>query len=248
MFLVATIIIVAISFLLMSLINNLSKIDYLFLKISAYIILCILAFQINKKYNKKFINVVVQIIFIPVTFLSLFTAIAMPIISIQATLGLYLFFSFLIPLILYQVDQVFHILTLNFETWVYIMNTCGVVIAFIFHKQIKFILYKLFPFTSKKSKTLKKYNLEELNNYVISESNIRFVIFSFYFVYLIIINFMSLENNSFYDNPAVDKAILQSFVTFIAFDRVLSTLKQTEFRPSELVDKIWINIKSTFEH
>lgn len=245
LFLGVTIIVGIISFLLMYLLKRASKIDYLFL--FSYILICVISHQINKKYKSKLTKNIAQAILLPFTLLVVFASIAMPILSIQVTLGLYLLFSFIFPWILYKFDKTFHFIGFNFETWVYLIITFGILIAFIFHKQIKFFVYQTFPFTSEKSKDKGKYNLEVLNNYVISINNIRLVIFSLYFLYLIVVNFMNLEGKSFYENANVDKAVLQSFVTFIAFDRVLSTLKQTEFKPSELVTKIWMNIKHTFD-
>ncbi|MNG38928.1 hypothetical protein D3C84_1268040 [compost metagenome] len=54
---------------------------------------------------------------------------------------------------------------------------------------------------------------------------------------------MALQNKSFYDNPNIDKAVLQSFVTFVAIDRILTIVKQTEFKPSKLLEIL----KSSFK-
>jgi hypothetical protein len=45
-----------------------------------------------------------------------------------------------------------------------------------------------------------------------------------------------------------DKSILQSFVTFIAFDRLLTLANQLEFKPSKLLDKIFLSMIDTLEN
>ncbi len=243
-FLVTNVVIIMLCFFINFLIVNSSKVSYLFLKMILYFILCFMAFQINKKYKTKFLNAITNIILSPLYLFALFLAIGIPVISIQMSMYLYLAFSFILPMILFRIDENYHITILNFETWVYLITTFGVISAFIFHKQIRFVVYKILPFNAGKSEKLKGFNLVELNNYVLSENNVRFVIFSLYLVYLITINFWGLQGNSFYENPNVDKAVLQSFVTFVAFDRVLAAFKINEFRPSGLIN----NLKNSIGH
>lgn len=241
------ILIIGIGYLFDFLLDYSSKVDYLFLKIMLYIIFCIIVFQFNRKFKFLIIDIIAQIIYLPITFIAFFSIIAIPVLSIQISIILYLGLSFLLPMTIYRIDEHYHITILNFETWIYIILTLGVIFAFLFHSQIKFIVEKIMALMHQESKKIRKFKLIELNNYIISLSNIRFIIFTLYLIYLIIVNVMALQNQSFYKNPNIDKAVLQSFVTFVAFDRVIATVKLTEFRASKLLGILKASTKNFFE-
>jgi hypothetical protein len=245
--LLTNILIIAMSILIMFLINHSSKVDYLFLKFLSYILICIVTFQINKRYKTLLVNILANIIYLPITIFALFTLIALPVLSVQMSIFLYLFFSFLAPLIAYRVDEYFQLTVLNFETWVYIIITLGIMIAFLFHKYLKFLVDKIVSIMHQKSERIQKLKLIELNDFVISINNIKFTIFFLYMIYLITTNLMALQNKSFYENPNIDKAVLQSFVTFVAIDRILTIIKQTEFKPSKLLEILKSSFKEGLE-
>lgn len=245
--LLTNILIVAMSILIMFLINHSSKVDYLFLKFLIYILICIIIFQINKRHKTLFVNILANIIYLPMTILALFTLIALPVLSVQMSIFLYLVFSFLPPMIAYRVDEYFQLTVLNFETWVYIVITLGIMIAFSFHKYLKFLVDKIVSIMHQKSERIRKLKLIELNDFVISINNIKFTIFFLYMIYLIVTNLMALQNKSFYENPNIDKAVLQSFVTFVAIDRILTIIKQTEFKPSKLLEILKSSFKEGLE-
>lgn len=216
--LLINILIVAMSILIMFLIDHSSKVRYLFFKFLIYILICVITFQINKRYKKLFVDIIANIIYLPITILAFFTLIALPVLSVQMSIILYLVFSFLAPITAYRIDEHFQLTVLNFETWVYIIITLGIMIAFSFHKYLKFLVDKIISIMHQKSERIQKLKLIELNDFVISINNIKFTIFFLYMIYLIATNVMALQNKSFYDNPNIDKAVLQSFVTFVAID------------------------------
>jgi len=245
--LLTNIIILGILILFDFLIKYSAHIDYLVIKIILYIIICILAFQVNKRFKFKLLNIITQIIFIPITILTIVIAVAIPILSMQMSIYFYLLLSFIIPMIIYRVDEHYRLINLNFETWLYIILTLGVISAFLLHRQISYLVNKITTYIHNKSKRIEKLKLLELNDYVISLNNIRFTIFFLYLIYIMIINLISFQNSSLYLNQNIDKAVLQSFVTFVAFDRVLSTTKITEFRSSKLLQLLKNSIMQTFQ-
>lgn len=226
----------ALTVLISFLIDYSGKINHFFLKVATYFLLCFITFQIGRKIKSRAYKIMQQIIFLPLTFLSLYILAAIPVLSMQLSIGLYLVFAFLFPMILFRFDEHYHLTALKPETWTYIVLSSGVIFAFLFHYQIKLLVHKIIPFFHYGSERVKKFKLIELNNYVISVNNIRFVIFTLYLLYAMIVNIMSFQGSSFYDNQNIDKAVLQSFVTFIAFDRVLAAVRAAEFKPSELLD------------
>jgi hypothetical protein len=69
-------------------------------------------------------------------------------------------------------------------------------------------------------------------------NNIKFLVYSFYVVALSVTNYLNFQGDSFSKGISTDKSILQSFVTFIAFDLALVLMKQLDFRPSHFVHKV----------
>lgn len=233
---VINILIVAMVFLLNFLLGLLNKIDFIYLKIIIYFTICLIAFQINKKYNNSLAKIIANIIYLPITILVIFAVIAIPILSIQLSIFLYLALSFLLPLIAYFIDEYYQLTALNLETWIYIILTLGILIAFLFHKYLKFLVDNIISILNLNSTRIQKFKLIELNNFVISLNTIKLSTFFLYLIYLITTNLMALQSKSFYENPNVDQAVLQSFVTFLAIERILESIKVTKFRPSKLLE------------
>lgn len=219
-----------------------STIDNLYWIIGIYILLCILLYQINRKFKNKVFDFVTQAIMLPFSLLYGFVTVAIPILSTQIYLFAYLGLSFFIPLVLYRIDERLFITGLKEETWSYLIITSGVIIATLLHKQITFLTFKLIPFLARKSEKMNRVKLVELCEYIVSKNNIKLVIYSLFFIALIVFNILSLQQNSYFDNPNIDEAILQSFVTYIALERILTNLKLTEFRPSELLKTVKLSI------
>lgn len=57
---------------------------------------------------------------------------------------------------------------------------------------------------------------------ILSQKKSKFIVFALYFILLLVFNFCTFNNISLFQTPKIDTAILQSFATFLAFDRLLS--------------------------
>lgn len=227
--------------------DYISTISNLYWILAIYFFVCILLYQINRKIKSKVFDFIVQAILLPISLLFGFVTVAIPILSTQVYLIAYLGLSFIIPLTLYRIDQSLELTVLKGEAWLYLIITIGVITATLFHKQITQLTFKIVPFTARKSEKMKRFKLVELCEYIVSKNNIKLVIYSIFFIALILFNFMGLQQSSYYENPNFDKAILQAFVTFIAFERILTSSKVTEFRPSQLLKALKSSIFSEAE-
>lgn len=69
-------------------------------------------------------------------------------------------------------------------------------------------------------------------------NNVRFIVYAFYVVSLLITNYFNFQGDSICCNIEIAKSILQSFVTFIAFDRAFALMKQLDFRPLRFLKKL----------
>ncbi|MHA7607885.1 hypothetical protein ACV0BM_003380 [Elizabethkingia meningoseptica] len=225
------------------------KIEYYFyFSFIAYILICMILTVLSDRLKSTLLKKVIQIILIPGNLILSIGTVLIPFGFILIHLFYYFGIPILIPIILLELLDFFKITFIeNQETKLYIKFTSTVFIAVLFNYQLRKIIYKISPARINTSKKLKPYELDKLTDYLLSENNVRFLIYSLYVVLLIIVNFENFENKSLSKSLITDKSILQSFVTFIAFDRALALLKQLEFKPSDFLNKIIKSILNKYQ-
>lgn len=225
------------------------KIEYYFYRaLTIYMSLCAILAIISSIWNSKILKKITNFILLPAGIILSILTIIMPFGFLLIHVIYYLAFTILIPIIILKLLILLDVCPIiNLPTLTYVKFTFSVFIAVLFNFQLRHLIYRISPARLKSSEKLKPYELDKLTDYLLSESNVRFTIYSLYVVMLIIINFLNLEENSLSINNINDKAILQSFVTFIAFDRALSLLKQLEFKPSDFLNKIIKSIINKFK-
>lgn len=213
----------------------------------AYVITLIIFYILEGKFKSKIVSFLYLILASPFgIFYAVFT-IAVPFLMLQVHLFLYLGLCFLIPTLIYRLYEYFGFPIITTQLEVYLTLTVTVMCSIIFHRQIRYIVHAFSPARLKTSEKLKPYRIEELSNYLLSENNIKFVVFVIYFLIIVTVNFYNFQDSSYYETEKIDKAVLQSFVTYIAFDRIISSLKQVEFKPSEMVKKLRQSIGNKFD-
>lgn len=224
------------------------KAEILFYKILiGYIAICITALTFSKSKSKG-VQLIVNIVMFPTSIILIIGTIIMPLGFLIVHALYYFAFVALIPELLFQSLIFFEIHFFKHDsTLMYIKFTLTVFLAVLFNYQLRYLIYALSPARLKTSQKLKPYQLDKLTDYLLSENNIRFLIYGIYVVILIIINYKNFEGHTVSIGLQEDKAILQSFVTFIAFDRSLILLKQLEFKPSDFLKKIVQSIIRKFK-
>lgn len=211
----------------------------LYYSLAAYILICLIALIFQQIFKNKGVSKITSIILFPAGLLLTFGTVFIPFMTIFIHLIFYFLIAFATPLIIIQGLNHFELLSFLKEPTVFFIRiTLSVFISVLFNHQIRHLLYLVSPVRIKNSKKLKPFELDKLTDYLISEKNIRFLIYSLYFVSLIAINISELQGFSLTETATFDKAILQSFIAFIAFDRVLSLLKDLEFKPSTFLIRI----------
>lgn len=106
-------------------------------------------------------------------------------------------------------------------TLLYLTLTTSAVIITQFGNKINSLLLKHHEFTEK---------LKGLSFSIHSENNARIGIFILYLLLIIITTFYGLfDTNAFYEKK-LDYAVIQSFATYIAFDRVKSNIKLSNLK------------------
>lgn len=208
----------------------------LIIYIGIFISFSILNFIINKKVFSK----VFSIISIPYQVILILLEFVIPFLILVYHIALYFLFTIAIPVILVKALEYFDILPVKEESTIkFVEYTGSVIIAILFNYQIRSLVYALSFVMNYSSNHSEKRGFKKLTDYLLSANNVRFLIYSLYAILLIILNIFNFEKSHLNDAILQNKVILQSFVTFLAFDeRALSLLKSLEFRPSDLLRTI----------
>lgn len=207
-----------------------------------YTLIIFIFYYLKRKNSHRVFGVLFNIFLWPIqTFFGLIF-IAVPFLVLQVHLIYYVLLSLLVPTLFYFANEYYNFIGINSNTYIYLILTFSVIIATLFNSQIKYVTYKISPFRVFSSEKLKKYEFKELTDYLISEANIRFLIYLIYFIYLLIFNVFNFENASLHEGGLSYKAVLQSFITFIALDSVLRNFRLLEFKPTKMLQRIFISI------
>lgn len=196
-----------------------------------------ISYLAHRKHHKKKNTFILALAF-PFQFLLIILAAGIPFIILQIRIILYLGICFAIPLAFIFAYQYFTGTIVNDALKTYLTLTTAVILSAIFQKQIKSLFQIFSPDRLRAPKNLEPYKIAELSSYLLAENNMRFVVFLIYFILLVLINVFTLRGLGFYETAEIDNAVLQSFATFLAFDRIVATFKQLEFKPSEMIRKI----------
>lgn len=210
-----------------------------------FIIYFLIAFTINWLFGKfpnktfRFLNL---ILWLPLSIISNLFQFAIPALALFYHFFLFVLFSFVIPLVLLKLNKHYGYVYLMEPTELFIILTFATCISITLYRQILSLVYRIGPFRVKSSKKMKKFKLEELTEYVFNKENIRFAIYISYFIYLVIFSFSFLQDSSIFEIQQKDRAILQSFLCFLAYERLLLNSKSFVLLPSVLLKKAitWI--------
>lgn len=221
---------------------------YFYYSLIGYIIVCLIAAIIQQIFKNKIVDKAIGIILIPAGVLLAIGTVIIPFMTVFVHLLYYFMISVVLPLIIIRGLNHFGYLYFLTETTIFFIQiTVSVFISVLFNHQIRQLVYLISPARIKSSEKLKPYELDKLTDYLISEKNIRFLIYVLYFISLIAINITDFQGSSLTEKTTFDKAILQSFIAFIAFDRVLLLLKDLEFKPSAFLVKLVQSILNKFK-
>src|SRR5690606_22308631 len=211
-------------------------VENLIIKLLVYLFTIFILYVFKLKI--KFIKYLYYILTLPILIPYVIFTIGFPFIYLQLQILFYLVVCSVIPLFTLGVYSFLKYPPISLQLKVYLILTCTVFCSVIFQKQFKWIVDTLSPARFKTSNNLKSYNIKELSDYELTENNIKFVVFLIYFIIILLVNFYNFQDLSYYKTEEIDKAVIQSFVTYIAFDRIISSMKKVEFKPSEMIKKM----------
>jgi hypothetical protein len=220
-----------------------------------YFLMIATLFILGKRTKNTTVKRVKRLALLPFTLFIGFLSVAMPYFVLQIHLFVYLFFSAIVPILFYRLDRLTGLLDLKITTHIYLIVTMSVITATLMNKQMKQLTYRFSPMQLYSTHVSKRYEFNQLTEYFLSEHTIKFVIYFSYFLYLLIFNLFTFQEHSLYSSPLMDRAVLQSFITFLALERLISNLKDLDFKPSEMLKLLLTSIsgedknnKSNFAH
>lgn len=209
-----------------------------------YFLISVVLLVISISIKNKIILKIIEIFTFPFWIIYILMIYILPIGTLLMHLLIYFILTIVIPLLFFNTLLKFNLISLSKEVIVYIEITISVFTSVLLNYQIRRFIYLISPARIYSSEKLKPYEFDKLTNYLLSENNIRFIIYSTYVIFLAVVNFFKFQDMSLFGNNNYDSAVLQSFITFIAFDRALTILKQLEFKPSDLLMKIVTSINN----
>lgn len=204
----------------------------------ALILLAVISSALYKKFPNQIFKIISGALNFPIALVFALFVIAFPTMIIVGVLMFFIILCISAPIIFLRLNNFFEWVELMDTTKVFLVLVFGISIAVAFHKQVLFLTKRIVPLRLKTSRKMKTAKVEELIDYLLSKTIIRFLIYSGFFIYLALYSFFLLQNNSILENSDLDKAVFQSFVTFLAFDRILLNTKEIPLAATELLDKI----------
>jgi hypothetical protein len=218
------------------------RMDYGLWYVLGYLPLCTVMLMMSKRSKNPMVNFLYRVITLPLRMITGFIPVALPYFVLQIHLFIYLFVSAALPLSFFVLDKIAKVSDLKITTYIYLIVTFIVITATMMNKQVKHLTYLFSPVRLYRTNIVKRLEFNQLTDYFLSENNIKFIIYFCYFLYLLVFNLFTFQEHSFYSNPLMDRAILQSFITFLALERLISNLKELDFKPSGMLKLLLTSI------
>lgn len=198
---------------------------------------------IGNSKNKVF-KVASFIVSLPVGILYLWLNLIEPIMTVIGTLLFTVGFVLGIPALVLMMSRQLLGLEVTTPTIVFLSLSIGTIICVFFSKLIKWLIKTKSPLRNWGNHKYEAVR-EELALYIVEPTNINFLIYLAYFVFLAISGFMHFQYNATLVNKDIDDAVLKAFLVFIAFSNVVKNHGSMDFRLNTFVGKVF---KLIFTH
>lgn len=217
-----------------------SLIWWLLYKLQWWFILLMLGFYtwvafsrwLSKRSNNMVMRAISNVISFPVEISFGVMALTQPFISIIGTYFFLILIAFGGPaLILAWFTHIFN-WGLFLETIGFIVIASGSILCANSYKLTQWII-KLTPLRNRGNHRYESYR-EKLSFYLVHPSNVIFLLYLFYFVFLIMTGFIQIQNGGNLLPGGFDAAVLKAFLVFIAFTNMKTKAKDAELDIKEL--------------
>ena len=202
---------------------------HMLIALVVYIFISIIAFILNKKFPCKFFNVVYNVVVsVPIILINL----TKPFVTIRGSYLFVVLFAFGIPAIILKVLCSLEVFSLKHETIVFLVFVMASILCSYNYVATKWIIRHSL-FCNKGNHRYEEY-IEQLAIYSVHPNNVIFILYFAYFIFLSLLGFQLVENDSFIISESLDNAILKAFLVFIAFTNMRSKAKDAQHDTKKL--------------
>ena len=178
---------------------------------------------------------VMNIVSLPIVFLYLLTALVQPFITVVGTYFFVVSFAFGIPALIMICLSKLVWLQLRPETAVFVVLALGSILSSNYFVSKSIIRHT--PLKDWGNHTYESYR-EKLAFYLVHPSNMVFLIYLIYFVFLSVSGYLLIQNGTYMISESFDVAILKAFLVYIAYTNMRTKAKNTEIEAKELLGRI----------
>ncbi len=188
-----------------------------------------------EKWSNRFIYIILQIISVPFVAIAFLMKVALPFITIVGTYFFVILYTFGVPAIILTSLSFIGWFSLKPETIAFIVFAIGSILCSSSYDTAKWILHHS-PLRDWGNHTYESYR-EDLAVYLIHPTNVIFMLYSIYFVLLVLSGFQQIENDRYLLSQGFDTAILKSFLVLIAFTNMRSKAKDAQIEVKDLLQR-----------
>ncbi len=196
---------------------------------------------IAKIRPKNFVNTIKRVVSLPLIIICIFVSLVQPFITIVGTFFFIFLFTFLVPAIIMTIFLKTGCLQLKSETIVFVVFALGSILTSNYSVTKNIIRHT--PLKNWGNHTYESHR-ENLAFYLAHPSNMTFLMYFIYFVYLTISGYQFIQNEGYIISNEFDMSILKAFLVYIAFTNMRTKAKETEIKEKELLQRI----AGLFEH
>lgn len=206
---------------------------WLLLILGVYVGIYFIVDWFYSKYPNKVWDIVRKILSIPLSVIILFFEIGHPFITITGTYFFVALFAFGIPSIILTAISYFGLLELKPEATAFIVITMGSILCAHSYTATKWMIHQT-PLRDWGNHRYEK-NREALAVYLIHPSNVTFILYFVYMVYLAVSGYLQIQDDSYLISKGFDAAILKAFLVFIAFTNMRAKAKVMEMDEKDVL-------------
>lgn len=203
--------------------------------VAGYFVLYETVERIGKVLPGKAMNAVRSVVSLPIALFYLLADLMHPFLTIVGTYFMVALFAFCVPTIFLAAASIVGWWDLKPETIVFIVIALGSILSS--HHSVTKGIIRHTPLKNWGNHTYESHR-EQLAFYLVHPSNMVFIVYLIYFVFLAISGYMLIQNGKYLISESFDMAILKAFLVYIAYTNMRTKAKETEVEAKELIEKI----------
>lgn len=194
--------------------------------------------------KNKLVKVVNFVVSIPVGVLHLWLNLIDPIMTVICSLLFTIGFALGIPALMLMLSREMLGLEVTTPTIVFLSLSTGSIICVFFSRLIKWLIKTKSPLRDWGNHKYESVR-EELALYIVEPTNINFLVYLAYFIFLAVSGLIHFQYNATLVDKDIDDAVLKAFLVFIAYSNVVKNHGSMDFKLNTFVGKVF---KLIFTH